>query len=93
MLTLQAADMDFSFSKPIKLSKLEDMEDSEYDSDETGLDDVYNRFDFDRVLPDLPIIEMKDHILRTIRDNPIVVLEGATGCGKSTQVRIALHVS
>ncbi|KAG4067051.1 hypothetical protein HA402_000042 [Bradysia odoriphaga] len=50
------------------------------------VDDVYNRYDFTRTLPDLPIIEMKDLILKTIKANPIVILEGATGCGKSTQV-------
>ncbi|XP_037027912.1 probable ATP-dependent RNA helicase spindle-E [Bradysia coprophila] len=50
------------------------------------IDDVYNRYDFTRTLPDLPIIEMKDLILETIKANPVVILEGATGCGKSTQV-------
>ena len=50
------------------------------------VDEVYTRYKFDRILPDLPICEMKDYILDAIDDNPVIILEGATGCGKTTQV-------
>lgn len=51
------------------------------------VDDVYTRYDFHRTLPDLPIVDLKDHILQTIEKHSRVILEGATGCGKTTQVR------
>lgn len=51
-------------------------------------DDVYSRYKFDRTLPDLPICEMVDRILDTIDNHTVVILEGATGCGKTTQVRL-----
>lgn len=50
-------------------------------------DDVYNRYNFNRDLPDLPIVGMKCLILEAIEANPVIILEGATGCGKTTQVR------
>lgn len=53
---------------------------------EQDADDVHNRYNFVRKLPDLPIVEMKDLILRTVEANPVVIIEGATGCGKTTQV-------
>lgn len=74
---------------PLYQSTVDDMEmDSDMGDVKTEcIDDVYNRYKFNRTLPDLPIIEMKDHILNVIEKNEIVVLEGATGCGKTTQVR------
>lgn len=48
--------------------------------------DVYDRYNFDRILPDLPIVAMRDFIMKKIRTNPVIILEGATGCGKTTQV-------
>lgn len=63
-----------------------DMDDKSIKSDRNMTDDVYKRFKFDRELPDLPIVGMKDHILNMIEKNTVVVLEGATGCGKTTQV-------
>lgn len=38
----------------------------------------------------LPIESFKDEILRTVNDNPIVIIEGSTGSGKSTRVPIFL---
>lgn len=35
---------------------------------------------------DLPILTMKDKILSFIDTNPVVVIEGPTGCGKTTQI-------
>jgi ATP-dependent RNA helicase A len=34
----------------------------------------------------LPIYNMKDQIMSTIHDNPVVLIRGNTGCGKTTQV-------
>ncbi len=53
-----------------------------------AIDDVYRRYNFSRDLPDLPIVEMKSLILKAIEENSIIILEGATGCGKTTQVCI-----
>lgn len=51
------------------------------------IDPVYKkyRFEYNPEL-ELPILHSKEMILRIINENPIVVLQGATGCGKSTQV-------
>lgn len=55
-------------------------------NDGQSTDDVYTRYKFNRTMPNLPIITIKDKILRTIEENPVVILDGATGSGKSTQV-------
>ncbi|XP_050532289.1 ATP-dependent RNA helicase A protein [Daktulosphaira vitifoliae] len=34
----------------------------------------------------LPVYALKDEILSTIRNNSIVIIQGSTGCGKTTQV-------
>lgn len=52
-------------------------------------DDVYKKYKFDRksqISTQLPIHQSKDKILSKIMQNPSVVIEGSTGCGKSTQV-------
>lgn len=98
---------DFFFSKQFQYASLQNkplnfkhgstVDDIESDMDDgrsndmKPIDDVYNRYPFGRTLPDLPICESKDFILETIKRNPIVILEGATGCGKSTQVRFSKH--
>ncbi|XP_063679581.1 probable ATP-dependent RNA helicase DHX34 [Bolinopsis microptera] len=35
---------------------------------------------------ELPIYKFKDEIIRTVNSNPITIIAGDTGCGKSTQV-------
>ncbi|XP_077537769.1 ATP-dependent RNA helicase TDRD9-like [Haemaphysalis longicornis] len=35
---------------------------------------------------DLPIYECRDEVLRMVETYPVVVIQGATGCGKTTQV-------
>jgi len=35
---------------------------------------------------ELPIFGMKDQIMESINDNPVVLIRGNTGCGKTTQV-------
>ncbi|ALC40893.1 spn-E [Drosophila busckii] len=47
----------------------------------------YERFTFDlNRNRSLPIYEHRDEIISAIRENPVVILKGETGCGKSTQV-------
>ncbi|MDH6423108.1 ATP-dependent RNA helicase HrpA [Aurantimicrobium minutum] len=36
--------------------------------------------------PDLPVSERREEILKTIRDNQVVIIAGATGSGKTTQI-------
>lgn len=78
-------------SKPIP--SLDDIDMDDVDDDVASvsvkaesIDDVYRRYDFNRDLPDLPIVEQKSLILKAIEENSIIILEGATGCGKTTQV-------
>lgn len=53
-------------------------------------DDVYEKYRFDRRSQNamqLPIYASKHEIMSHIAACPTVVIEGSTGCGKSTQVR------
>lgn len=36
--------------------------------------------------PDLPVSAQREHILRTIKDNQVVIIAGETGSGKTTQI-------
>ena len=36
--------------------------------------------------PELPIVSRKGEIVRAIQKNPVVIISGETGCGKSTQI-------
>lgn len=36
---------------------------------------------------ELPVFNSRDHILQAINNNPVVIIRGETGCGKTTQVR------
>src|SRR3989339_1408478 len=36
--------------------------------------------------PDLPITDKKDEIILAIKNNPVVIISGATGSGKTTQI-------
>lgn len=49
---------------------------------------LYERFAFNQAPfnPNLPIYEFRTKILKEIRDSPVLVIQGETGCGKSTQV-------
>lgn len=47
---------------------------------------VYDRYHFNYVEPNLPIVGARTEILRTIDAHPVTVLQGNTGCGKSTQL-------
>lgn len=53
--------------------------------------DIYQKYKFDRRSQNaiqLPVYASKDKILRKIAEYPAVVIDGSTGCGKSTQVSI-----
>ncbi|OQX63398.1 MAG: ATP-dependent RNA helicase HrpA [Desulfococcus sp. 4484_241] len=46
----------------------------------------YGRFPMDLPAPPLPIVEKQDAIVDAIRENPVIIVSGATGSGKSTQL-------
>lgn len=47
---------------------------------------IYTTYNFDRPTTNYPITHYKTPILNAIKENPFVVLEGPTACGKTTQV-------
>lgn len=51
-------------------------------------DDVYAKYSFSTYLATsgLPIYDVQRKIMDAVQHNQIVVIEGSTGCGKSTQV-------
>lgn len=57
--------------------------------DEHDENDIYKKYSFDRRSKEatqLPVYGMKEKILKVIEESASVVIEGSTGCGKSTQV-------
>ncbi|XP_071453953.1 probable ATP-dependent RNA helicase spindle-E [Hetaerina americana] len=51
------------------------------------LDDVFMKYTFDNNIPaKLPISSYKDKIISMIDTNPVTIIQGFTGCGKTTQV-------
>lgn len=51
------------------------------------LSQLYKKCDFTyNPKSDLSILSMKDRILSMIEANPIVIIQGPTGCGKTTQI-------
>uniref|UniRef100_A0A182JZG9 Probable ATP-dependent RNA helicase spindle-E n=1 Tax=Anopheles christyi TaxID=43041 RepID=A0A182JZG9_9DIPT len=50
------------------------------------MEPLFSRYNFGVAPNGLPIYESKQEILNAIRDHPVVVLQGMTGCGKTTQV-------
>lgn len=76
------------------LSEMETLDD--IDDDEDGIEDkkpgptddpVYDKYHFNMQWNDgLPIHDSHKEIIETIRQRRVVVLEGDTGCGKTTQV-------
>lgn len=42
---------------------------------------------------ELPITSYADEILNRIDQNPVIVVQGGTGCGKSTQVIIIMIIT
>lgn len=64
-------------------------DDHDDDDDDDSVDPVHLKFNFNfhRGNRDLPIMSSKANILKAIKKNTIVIVQGATGCGKTTQVR------
>lgn len=55
--------------------------------------DFYKQFDFrHRSDVQLPIHENEENILNTIEKNPVCILTGETGCGKTTQVSSTTNI-
>lgn len=56
-------------------------------------DEVYKKYSFSHRTQEatqLPVHAFKSEILSSIAKSPAVVIEGSTGCGKTTQVQILL---
>lgn len=52
---------------------------------------IDSRIKPDRTLQALPIASMKSRIVDSIRSNRVTIIEGSTGCGKTTQVPLYIH--
>lgn len=49
--------------------------------------EIYKNYDFKhKSKVELPIFSSKERILNLIEDNSVIILQGETGCGKTTQV-------
>lgn len=59
----------------------------DHNVNENDYDDVYDRYKFDQYDNSgmLPIYSSKRKILKVLEESPILILQGATGCGKTTQ--------
>lgn len=64
--------------------------DNDNEDDELQPDLVYVKYSFKQyaVSANLPIYESNRDILKALDENQVVVIEGCTGCGKSTQVSV-----
>lgn len=61
---------------------------NEYDeNEEQDYDDVYDRYKFDQYdnSGKLPIYSSRRKILKVLEESPVMILQGSTGCGKTTQ--------
>jgi ATP-dependent RNA helicase TDRD9 len=71
-------------------SKLDELDGMSYDimedNQKTAIHEIYRSFEFNRPYAKLPILASKDEILMAISENPVIILQGDTGCGKTTQV-------
>lgn len=57
------------------------------DGDDVQIDPVYSKYNFDtKKANNLPIHGYCDKIIHALDKYPVLVLQGATGCGKTTQV-------
>lgn len=74
------------------------LDDLESDDDDVDMDEFsrvrsdeeyYAKYHFDlNRNRNLPIFAQREEIMTAINDNPVVILKGETGCGKTTQVCI-----
>uniref|UniRef100_A0A1B0AZQ3 Probable ATP-dependent RNA helicase spindle-E n=1 Tax=Glossina palpalis gambiensis TaxID=67801 RepID=A0A1B0AZQ3_9MUSC len=78
--------------KIIRMHESSDESQSEYNTyngpqSKVDKNDVYDRYHFDLERnKSLPIHDYKDEIVANIKQNPVTILEGDIGCGKTTQV-------
>ena len=65
-----------------------DLSDDVFAKEDDEIDPVYTKYDFRQCIlhDDLPIMAYREVIHQAIHSNSVVVIEGGTGCGKSTQV-------
>lgn len=69
------------------MDDLDDDMDAGPSSSRSGNFEIYKKYNFNHVPENnLPINHERFRILETIDNNPVVILQGATGCGKTTQV-------
>lgn len=59
----------------------------DHDENEKDYDDIYDRYKFDQYENSgkLPIYSSKQKILKVLAESPVLILQGSTGCGKTTQ--------
>lgn len=76
-------------------STLEDLDDEEFDvpawfhaNKTESMQEIYKKFKFNSRTPpsNLPVYRRERDIMMAVHRNPVVVIKGETGCGKSTQV-------
>lgn len=90
LFTLQFADGASSSKRNKTLDDLESDNEEDEMPEVSGVrsDEAFYqkyRFDLNRS-KNLPIYAKREEIVAAIRDNPVVILKGETGCGKTTQV-------
>lgn len=90
LFTLQFADGASSSKRNKTLDDLESDNEEDEMPEVSGVrsDEAFYqkyRFDLNRN-KNLPIYAKREEIVTAIRDNPVVILKGETGCGKTTQV-------
>lgn len=78
---------------------INNMKDATANEDNLGVvldenDGIYKKYNFDQrssTATNLPIYASEKKILAKISKYPVIVVEGSTGCGKSTQVSCHFH--
>lgn len=73
-------------AESVSKDNVSSVNDDDDDEKKLMMADIFKRYKYFYVPPDLPIVKSRHEILETIRNNPVTVLQGETGCGKSTQV-------
>lgn len=69
------------------MNDMSDITSLEKESCDENPTNVYKSYNFAyRPKTNLPIFSVKDKIVSMITSNSVVVIRGATGCGKTTQV-------
>lgn len=90
MFTSQFADGASSSKRNRTLDDLESENEDDEVEELPGLrsdEAFYNKHHFDlNRNKNLPIYAKREEIVTAIKDNPVVILKGETGCGKTTQV-------